>query len=260
MSNIHKTERSDKVVDLFFTPAAVSNERLKGFTTVVIDVLRAATSITMALSNGAREIIPSESIASASEIASGLNRNDLLLCGERDGKLVEGFDLGNSPADYTRDRVRGRTLVFGTTNGTPALIRASVSHRVFLCGFVNMNSVVDKIAGLENPFPLAVLCAGKNLSFAMEDSVCGGMLIDKLTSRLTEKFRLNDAGKAAMILYKDFSGDILSLLRQCNHGEYLIEIGMESDLPICASDSVLPVVPELKDGSFVSPKKSNQQP
>ena len=184
-----------------------------------------------------------------------MNRDDVLLCGERDGKLVEGFDLGNSPSDYTRERVRGRTLVFGTTNGTPALIRAAVSKTVFLCGFINLNAVVDKIAELENPYPIAILCAGKHNSFAIEDSVCGGLLIERLKNRLPNQFKLNDAAKAATVLYRDFGGDILSLLQKCNHGEYLISIGMENDLTICASDSVLPLAPVLHDGSFVNTKK-----
>jgi len=249
-------EQAMQRVDLFFTPAAVTNERLKGYTAIVIDVLRAATSIITALSNGAKDVIPAESISAAIDLASELQRKDILLSGERDGKLVEGFDLGNSPADYSRERVRGRTLIFGSTNGGPAVMRASVAKSLFLCSFINLNTVVDEVLKIPDPYPLAILCAGKYDSFAIEDAVCGGLLIKRLRSRLSFPIQLNDAGQAAVLLHSEFGGDILSLLRKCDHGEFLIEIGMENDLSLCAADSVLPLAPTLIDGKLVIPKGS----
>lgn len=246
---------SEPLIHLFFTPAAVNPERVKGYRVVVIDVLRAATSIALALSNGAKNVIPAESVSAAIDISTDLNRDDILLCGERDSKLVEGFHLGNSPAEYTRERVRGRTIIFGSTNGSPAIVRASTAKSLLLVGFINLNAAIDAILELTDPFPLAIVCAGKYDSFAIEDAVCGGLLIKRLKVKLADTARFNDAAKAAQLLYDEFGGDLLSLLRECDHGRYLIDIGMESDLPICASDSVLPIVPTLVDGTLINPQK-----
>lgn len=245
-------------IDLFFTPAAVRNDRLKGYNVVVIDVLRAATSITTALSNGARDVIPALSINSVIELASDLKRDDILLCGERDTKMVEGFHLGNSPAEFTSEKVMGRTLIFGTTNGTPAVVRASVAEKVFLCCFANLNAVVESLSRLPELFPFAILCSGILDSFAMEDVACGGLLIQRLQDKLKTNFTLNDAGKAATVLHREFCDDILSLLNQCDHGVHLKEMGMEGDLALCASDSTISTVPILQEGSFVNPVDTEQ--
>lgn len=238
-------------IDLFFTPAAVKDERLKNHRAVVIDVLRAAASITMALNNGAQDVIPAESITKAIDMSIDLNREDILLCGEREGKLIEGFNIGNSPSDYSRERVRGRTLIFGSTNGSPAIVRASVAKSLYLCGFINLNSIIDVLTNMQDLFPLAVVCAGKEDQFALEDAVCGGLLIQRLKERLTVKPVLNDAAHAAELLYHEFGDDMQDLVRKCDHGQYLIDIGMESDLKICASDSIIPVVPTMNDGRLL---------
>lgn len=246
-------------IDLFFTPAALHSERLKGYKAVVIDVLRAAASITMALNNGARDVIPVESIENAIDLSKDLKREDILLCGEREGKLIEGFHLGNSPSDYSRERVRGRTLIFTSNNGSPAIVRASTARSVYLSGFINLNAVIDTINSQDELFPLAVVCAGKSDQFAVEDAVCGGLFIKRLLERLSIKPHLNDAAISAVLLYREFGKDLQEMIRKCDHGSYLISIGMENDLQLCASDSVLPVVPVLKDGKLVKPKTDKQQ-
>ncbi|MBT3232890.1 MAG: 2-phosphosulfolactate phosphatase [Calditrichaeota bacterium] len=249
-----KENQIKRKVDLFFTPAAVAGERLKGYNAVVIDVLRAATSITTALNNGAKGVIPSESSSAVIDLANEMGKGDLLLCGEKDGRMVEGFHLGNSPSDYSKDRVRGKILVFGSTNGTPAVVRASIAKSVWLCGFINLDAIVDAIFNSPDPFPLAILCAGKYNGFALEDVACGGLLVERIISRFSsEELHLNDAARSAMLIYKEFCTDTLTLLRNCEHGKFLIDIGMESDLPICASDSLIPIAPCLNEGRFINP-------
>ncbi|MFH0766054.1 MAG: 2-phosphosulfolactate phosphatase, partial [Calditrichota bacterium] len=143
MDSNNNNSSQEHRIDMFFTPAAVTHERLKGYNVVVIDVLRAATTIATALNNGARDVIPAESISRAIDLSIELKREDVLLCGEREGRLVDGFSLGNSPADYSRERVRARTLIFGSTNGSPAIVRAAVARKVLLCAFINLNAVVS---------------------------------------------------------------------------------------------------------------------
>ncbi|MFN3821392.1 MAG: 2-phosphosulfolactate phosphatase [bacterium] len=241
-------EESTHKVDLFFHPYEGSEEEIKNYKiVVVVDVLRSGTSIPIALSNDAREIIPVADISHATELASQLERDYLLLCGEREGRMISGFHLGNSPSEYHRDRVRGKTLIFATTNATPALVRWSYAQTVYLCGLVNLPAVVQMVIKHLELFPLAVVCAGRDGRFALEDAVCGGVLIKEIENALTDQLYLNDAARAARLLAKEYGGDLYELLRMCDYGQYLITIGMEQDLNICASLGVLPVVPVMSD-------------
>lgn len=239
-------------VDLFFHPYERSEEEIKNYKiVVVVDVLRSGTSIPIALSNEAREIIPVADISHATELASQLERDYLLLCGEREGHKISGFHLGNSPSEYHRDRVRGKTLIFATTNATPALVRWSHAQTLYLCGLVNLSAVVQMVIKHLELFPLAIVCAGRDGGFALEDAVCGGVLIREIEATLTDQLSLNDAARAARFLANEFGQDFYSLLRTCDYGQYLINIGMEQDLNICASLGVLPIVPVMSDRKLV---------
>jgi 2-phosphosulfolactate phosphatase len=241
-----------KQLDLFFSPTEITEERLRTYrSVVVVDVLRAATSITMALANGAREVMPVASISGATALAAQLDRDDILLCGEREGRLIDGFSLGNSPSDYSRERVRGKTLIFGSTNGTPAIVKATGAPTVLVCGFVNLPSVLEVLFEEGEPFPMAIVCAGKLNRFSIEDGVCSGQLIERICQRLGKDPQLNDAARVSRMLLKEYGGDILALLHSSDHGKYLISIGMEGDLAHCAAIGVLPVVPVLRDGKLV---------
>ena len=245
-------------LDLFFTPAGVEEGMLKGYRVVMIDVLRASTSITMGLYNGARDVLVASSVSEASELAAQLGRDDVLLCGERDGKLVEGFNIGNSPGDYTKDRVRARTLIFGTSNGTPALVKASEARELYICGFVNVNEVINVLTAKDDVTPIAILCAGNKNRFAMEDALCGGLLVSRIKSKLENRFMHNDAAQTALILSNNMGNNLTEMLRKVDHGRYLIEIGMEDDLPICAAIDSVPTVPVMRDGKFVKYEESKE--
>ena len=251
------TAEGEATIDLFFTPQEITEDRLKAYNVVVVDVLRAATSIATALANGAKYVIPAPSIAEATALAAQLSRDNVLLCGEREGKLIDGFDIGNSPSDYSRDRVRGRHLIFGSTNGSPAVVKAAGARAVFLCGFINLDAAIEALLTTQQPFPLALLCAGRNARFSIEDAVCGGLIIRRLRERNSKTLSLNDAARTAEILARDFGSDLTSLLKECDHGRYLKSLGMESDLPLCAADSSSSVVPVLKDGRLVKHGKGN---
>ena len=156
-----------------------------------------------------------------------------------------------SPTRARSSDTRGKTLIFGTTNGTPAVLKAAGSEKVLLCGFVNLPSLFEILYENGDPFPLAILCAGKMNRFSIEDAACAGLLVEKVKNRSQEEVTLNDAARVSTLLAKEFGNDILSLLYSSDHGKYLISLGMEADLAVCASNGVLPVVPVLKDGKLV---------
>lgn len=235
-------------LDVFFTPHEISDERLKDRTAVVVDVLRFSTTICAALSAGAKEIIPAESIETAIQLANSLSRDAVLLCGEREGKLIEGFDLGNSPLEYVTKKVKGKTLVFGSTNGSPTVVKSRLALRTFIAGFVNLRPVVAALLGWNDSVVIA--CAGKLGQFAMEDAVCAGYIIADLLSHNHHRLELSDSAAAALILYEKHRNALVDMVRESEHGRYLAGIGMQDDLPVCAEVNRLPVLPLFTDGKI----------
>jgi 2-phosphosulfolactate phosphatase len=234
-------------VDLFVIPQEITEDKMKDRTVVVIDVLRASTTICRALKSGAKEIIPMDSPASAIELAASLSSDNVLLCGEREGVIIEGFDLGNSPSEYVPDRVKGRTLIFSSTNGSRTIVRSRSASDSIVGGFVNIQVVHDYLSGSLDD--LVILCAGKWLQFAMEDCVAGGLLIEKLLES-RENVELNDGANTARILYQHFNDSILEMVKSSSHGRYLESIGMGKDLSLCARLNSIPVLPRFYDGKI----------
>jgi 2-phosphosulfolactate phosphatase len=155
-------------------PDLVAEEELAGATVVVIDVLRATTTILYALAAGARQVVPCLEIEAARQIRDRLPRGEVLLGGERGGVKIEGFDLGNSPEEYTPEIVGGRTIAFTTTNGTRAMLRCTRARRVLVGGFVNLSAVQQAIEPEEH---VAILCAGTDGRITAEDALAAGLLV-----------------------------------------------------------------------------------
>ena len=213
----------------------------------MIDVLRSSSTIATALLCGAREIVPVSSPAEAGELAQKYGRAATLLCGERDGKRIEGFDLGNSPSEYTAEQVSGRTLIFSSTNGSPVMVRARLSDRVLIGGFNNFSAVVESVAAAGKS--VAILCSGSLEKFAIEDFVCGGKFVSALLGRMNGA-QLNDAARAAAVLHDHMDGSLSAVLRESTHGKYLASIGFEQDLDYCAQVDSQPVIPTLLEGKI----------
>jgi len=242
-------------IDLQFTPAQIDELTLRDRTVVVIDVLRATSSIVTALTNGAREVIPTATIESAMKIVGNLGGDQALLGGERNGKMVPGFDLGNSPREYTGAKVRGKTIVFSTTNGSQAIVKARYAAELTLCAFINMNAVVRFLRDPARDF--IILCAGRNGGFSLEDTVCGGMLIARVSE--DQEVQLSDSALAAMSLYRSFGRGILKMMRASEHGKYLEEIGFGDDIKYCATVGSVPVVPML-EGNVIRLRRDAKEP
>ena len=234
-------------VDLYFTPAEAERASIDGRQIVIIDVLRSCTSIAAALSNGASKIIPVESVEEAARLASTLGSKSRLLCGERDGRKVSGFDLGNSPREYARERVEGATLIFASTNASPLMAGLLQGREQLLLAYVNVGAVAD--AARRRGEDLAIVCAGKNNRFALEDAACAGALIRRLEDAGAA---VNDAAEMAREYDRVHGHDPEAILRRCEHGRDLIAMGFEDDLPVCAKIDCLPVVPYLREGRITA--------
>ena len=243
-------------VDVFFTPHQLDEMYLRDRTVVVIDVLRASTTLAIALQNGAKEIIPVPTVEAAMKIVGNLSGNATLLAGERNGKMIEGFNLGNSPFEYVEEKVKGKSVVFTSTNGSQAMVKARYAKEMILMGFVNISAVEKFVTEPERD--VTILCSGNNGGFSMEDAVCAGMLISKLNESGRTSVEAGDAGAASLILYKNHAKSLLKMFMSTEHGMHLAEIGFTDDLKFSAEVDSIPVVPQLF-GNVVRLKKESDK-
>jgi 2-phosphosulfolactate phosphatase len=227
---------------------------MRGKNVVIIDVLRASTTICAALRNGAREVIPTPDIESATKISANLSSDSRLLGGEREGKKIDGFHLGNSPLEYTPEKVSGKTIIFTTTNGAVAIYKCRYATTGLVGSFVNLSSIVRTMVDIGGTW--TILCSGEKGAFAAEDATCTGMIISQIQSET--EVQMDDAGLTALILYKNFKRSILGMMKKSEHGKYLMSIGFSEDLKFCAGIDSVGVIP-MVDGTGVK-LKSQRDP
>lgn len=234
-------------VHVHFLPELVDDGQLTGKTVVVIDVLRATTTIAFALAAGATSVIPCLTVDEARELQSRLGDN-AVLGGERGGNRIEGFNFGNSPAEYTAATIGGKTLIFTTTNGTRAMQTAEKAKRVVLAAFVNLSAVCDYLAGEE---AIEIVCAGTNRQITREDVLLAGAIAEQLLRDGTPA-TLNDQATIAIESWTRFTRELAEnkvplheTLRNSSGARNLIDIGQERDIEIAAQLDQLEVVPEL---------------
>lgn len=244
-------------VDVFFSPSQIDEMLLREKNVVVIDVLRSSTTIVAALRNGAREIIPVGSVESAVKVSGNLFGDVVLRGGERNGKIIPGFNLGNSPKEYTEEAVKGKSIIFCTTNGTAAMVKARYAQKMVVAGFVNISLVVQYIKECREDF--FIVCSGKQQLFCIEDAICAGMIVKMLCDDESLYVELNDSAVAAQALHKTFGRNLLKMAKSSEHGKYLMEIGFEDDIKTCVKLDSIPALP-LLGGNVLKLKKEEQKP
>jgi 2-phosphosulfolactate phosphatase len=251
---------------------SLSPTRVEAGVAVVIDVLRFTSSAAYALANGARSIVP---CATLDETRRHAGR--ALLAGERNAVRPEGFDLGNSPLEFTRQAVQGRDVAWSTTNGTAAIrtvladdASSPLSHRstplpfhtpallplpsdLVLASYVNLSAVVAFLAPrLEVRSAVAIACSGREGAFALEDSACAGALVRRLRAALGDRLTMNDGARASACIDEAYGEDFARLFRDAQHGRFLRDHGFGADLDACGALDAAPVVPRWRDGCFVA--------
>jgi 2-phosphosulfolactate phosphatase len=235
------------VIDVALTLEEVRGIALAGVTAVVLDVVRASTTIVVALAGGARAVIPVGTPDEARALGRDGHVGPALIGGERGGAPPPGFDHGNSPSEYSPDRVRGRTVVFTTTNGTRALLALDGASRIAVGGFVNAAAVARWVVA--EPGDVLLVCAGERGRFCLEDAVCAGLLVSRLA---TADGALTDAARAARALWDRYADDLEAMLVDATWAQALVGQGRGADLPLCVALDVHDVVPVLRDGALVA--------
>jgi 2-phosphosulfolactate phosphatase len=230
-------------IEVFFSPAEVTEAPVEKRVAVVIDVIRATSTMVQALANGARGIFPTVSTEEAIKLASSLGRKDTILCGERKGMKVEGFDLGNSPWEFIPDVVGGKQLVMSTTNGTRAFLAVEGADQILAACFMNLSAVAHALSEAED---VLVVCAGKEDCFSLDDALCAGKLIKTVVEGREAEVVLNDAGRVALEVASAYPVTA-DFLRSTAAGAALDTIGLGGDLELCASLDRYSTVPEMKE-------------
>ena len=239
-------------IKLFLTPEDFKPSDLKGKAAVVIDVLRASSSIVTAFQNQCHQIIPVAEVETARKLAASQSKDTTLLCGEREGRKIAGFHLGNSPNEYTLQRVKNKTIIFTSTNGSRLLTKTKQAEATIVAGFLNITAVVSYLTRLD--LDVAILCAGSYGQFSLEDTVCGGLIGAQLFKQFDKKLVFEDLMLAAMLLSQKFENDTIKMLRLAKHGRYLISIGFQNDLVTCAQLDSIDIVPVFQNGLITLPR------
>ncbi|GAA4314905.1 2-phosphosulfolactate phosphatase [Compostibacter hankyongensis] len=224
---------SPALLHLYNVPASI---------VVIIDVLRATSTIASALYNGAARVIPVDSVEAC--IRTGLETGGLT-AGERDGKVVEGLQHGNSPLEYPRSFIEGKTLVLTTTNGTRLLHKSAGARQIITGSFPNLSAVCDYLTAQQLPVILG--CAAWKDRINLEDLLFAGAVAE----RLAPHFHVHcDTALAAGQLYRLFRDDLFSAVRKAVHYERLAAFGLEEDVRYCLTPDIAPVLPLLQNGAL----------
>jgi 2-phosphosulfolactate phosphatase len=236
-------------VHVVLGPAEFATAPLEGRAALVIDVLRATTSVVAACAAGCRSIIPVPDEAAARRVAGRFPGGECLLAGERGGDPIPGFDLGNSPLEYTRDRVEGRVIVLTTTNGTGAMLAAAPAASVGVAALTNAAAAARW--ALEADADLTLLCAGEKGSFCLEDAVCAGFVVEALASSASNGQRLTDAAMAARRMAGVYAGRLERLVEDAAWARHLEKAGRAEDFTACLALSTVGQVPVRSGGVIV---------
>jgi len=234
-------------IEVCLTPALIDLYAIEESIVVVIDILRATSSMVYGIDNGAKAIIP---VAQVEDCLAYADKG-YLLAAERNGEVVEGYNFGNSPFSYTKEKVAGKTVVLTTTNGTKALhLARKRASKVVIGSFLNLQSLCDWLKTQDNN--VLLLCAGWKDQFNLEDTIFAGAVIEQLRSSFTH---YDDASVAAEDLYAMAKKDLRAYVGKSAHSARMTTLNIEEDINFCLQLNVCEAIPVLEGDDLVALKK-----
>ncbi len=240
-------------LDVLFSPAGLASHEVAGKSVFVIDILRSSTVVVAALFRGARAVVPVATVEEATRLGQSLGPGAAVLVGERNGAPIEGFDLDNSPAAMTEQRVRGKTVIMTTTNGTPALLAAQAAGEVFVAAAANLTVAAERArAILGRRGDLVVLCSGTEGRFSLDDAYTAGRLVVMALESGRRRKGLNDAALVVVDLARRYGSEWEKALTRSEAGRRLVRSGRGDDLAEAARQDSCPVLPVFRDRRIVT--------
>ena len=230
-------------VDVIISADDITESKIENKIAVVIDMFRATSVIVTALSNGCREVIPYLTIEETLEYAKKLNREDYILGGERRAVKIDGFDLSNSPLEYTKAVVKNKVVLMTTTNGTRTLTKSTSAKRILIAAMINAKAVAKELLKINED--VVIINAGTNGNFSMDDYICSGYIINEML-KSNKNLELTDIAKTANIIYKG-NTDIISYVKEATHYSVMKSLELDEDIEYCIKKSIIDIVPEYKD-------------
>ena len=243
---------------VYFTPLGVTPNAIAGTPVLVVDVLRSTTTMIAALAHGAKAILPAATAEEALRLAGNLERDSVLLAGERGMDPIEGFALGNSPMEMANGVVRAKTVVMATTNGTGAVVTAEAGRPVLIGAITNFGAAVARArAALQDAGEITILCSGRERMFALEDAYVAGRFAQALVpARERRKAAFNDAALAALVLTRRYGDKWKNAVSSSAAAKALKMAGYNADIAAAIEVDTQTIVPEyagrlvtLPDGS-----------
>jgi 2-phosphosulfolactate phosphatase len=213
---------------------------------VVVDVLRATSAICVAMDKGVEKIIPVSSVEEALDFKGMENH---IIAAERNGKVVQGFDFGNSPIDYSTANIKGKTLVVTTTNGTKAINMAKKDHQVAIGSFLNIDALSEWLLSKEED--IVILCAGWKDDFCFEDTLFAGALIHKLVDH-GSFVADSDSTKTASLIFENAKDNMYDFLNLSEHRRRLADLNIDKDVHYCLKLNTTSVIPIIKEDVLIA--------
>lgn len=233
-------------VDVIISGDDIKESKIENKIAIVIDMLRATSVIITALNNGCKEVIPFLTIEETFEKAEELKRENCILGGERKAVKIDGFDVSNSPLEYTKELVGGKSVLMTTTNGTKTLTRSLSAKKIFIAAMINAKAVAEKLIKINED--VVIINAGTNGNFSMDDFICSGYIIDEMIKK-SSKLDLTDIAKTAHQIYRS-NENVMSYIKDATHYSVMKSLGLDEDISYCTKKSIIDIVPEYKNSKI----------
>lgn len=230
-------------IDVVFLPAELEGRDLSDSVCIVLDIFRATTSIVTAIDNGCAAILPVLSVAEGKHLAQ--QREACLFAGERHSLKIDGFDFGNSPLEFSAEKVKGRQIIMTTTNGTVAIRATEGAFRTLIGSFLNAAAVCQQALAVEKD--ILIVCAGTERRFSLEDALCAGLLVELLQAGGSEAV-LSDSAYAAWLMYSQARDGLAAVVSNSRNGKRLYALNRDEDIDYCLQRETVVVVPEYRHG------------
>ena len=226
-------------IEVCYTPQAYPLFHKENAIVVVIDVFRATSAIVTAFYNGVNKMIPVATVEEAREY----QKNGFMAAAERDGEIIEGFDLGNSPFGYMNNKIKGKIIAISTTNGTQAIEVSRKASKIIIGSFLNLDAVCDYL--ITEQKDVILVCAGWKNKFNLEDTLFAGAVVDRLTSDSNNTYNC-DSAIGSKHLYNLAKDDLFSFLSTSSHRNRLAKLDLERDIKYCLTLNQCAVIPYME--------------